>query len=80
MLPKQARVGRVASGALLRRLTFGGSVFYLALLSCTILAEPIAQGKWEKPSDNFYSFAELWLLPIQGLVTGGVGACLVKKP
>ena len=77
--PQQAAAARGAGAALLRRLTFGGSIFYLALLSLTILVEPIAQGAWQKPTETFYSIAELWLLPVQTLVTGGVGACLVRK-
>lgn len=57
------------------RLTAGLSIFYFMSISLIILLQPMIQ----KPIIQLMSESNLFLVPIQGVVSGSIGLFFVKK-
>ena len=59
----------------LYRLALGASVFYLLVVALTIFVQPLVA---QAPTE-LMSMSNLWLAPLQGLVSAAIGAFFVKK-
>jgi hypothetical protein len=78
-LSQQRRRGKTLVSRFAYRLSAGVSSFYLLLLTLTILLEPIAMMATQRADLNLIKTSELWLIPMQSLLTGSLGAFGASK-
>lgn len=78
-LTKKRRQQKVLVSAFAYRLSLWMSIFYLTLVTLTILLEPAAMMVAQRADLNLISASELWLVPLQSLLTGSLGAFGASK-
>ena len=79
VLVAQARAPARAAGRVdpfLYRLALGMSAFYLLLLALVLLLRPFFL---ERPLGDYLAATQVWLAPLQGLVSAALGAFYVKR-
>lgn len=78
-LTKKAQKQRVFVSAFSYQLSLGISILYLTLVSLTILLEPVAMMAAQRSDLDLIDQSELWLIPVQSLLTASFGALGASK-
>lgn len=78
-LTKKHRQQKILVSAFAYRLSLWVSIFYLTLVTLTLLLEPVAMMVAQRADLNLISESELWLVPLQSLLTGSLGAFGASK-
>lgn len=55
-------------------ISIGLSIFYLATITLTLFLQPI----FSSDPEDVFSISNLWLAPLQGIITGSIGVLFVE--
>lgn len=78
-LTKNRRRQKTLVSVFAYRLSLWVSIFYLTLVTLTILLEPVAMAAAKRADLNLISDSEFWLVPLQSLLTASLGAFGASK-